>query len=259
MAMQITQVAAQLYTVRDHVKTLPDFAASMRKVRAIGYRAVQVSGVGPIAEDEIVRVCAGEGLTICATHEGPSAILDAPAQVAARLAKLGCRHTAVPSPGGAKLETLEDVKAFAGRLDAAGRALAEAGVTLSYHNHQIEFRRVAGRPVLEHIYALTDARHLKGEPDTYWVQAGGGDPVEWCRRLRGRLPLLHMKDFMIQADNTATYAEIGNGNLNWPAIVAEAERSGCEWFIVEQDKCPGDPFDSLRQSFEFIRDNLCQA
>jgi hypothetical protein len=31
---------------------------------------------------------------------------------------------------------------------------------------------------------------------------------------------------------------------------------GCAWFIVEQDTCPGDPFDSLRQSFDYIKANL---
>jgi len=52
--------------------------------------------------------------------------------------------------------------------------------------------------------------------------------------------------------------EIGHGNLNWPAIISAAERSGCEWFIVEQDVCPGDPFDSIRESFRFIKEHLVE-
>ncbi|MEI8063705.1 MAG: TIM barrel protein, partial [Verrucomicrobiota bacterium] len=119
------------------------------------------------------------------------------------------------------------------------------------------FQRVAGRSVLEIIYAETDQRYLQGEPDTYWVQHGGGDPVAWCERLKGRLPIIHLKDYTVLSDNKATYTEIGNGNLNWKKIVAAAEKSGCQWFIVEQDTCLGDPFDSLGQSFEYIRDNLC--
>jgi len=67
-----------------------------------------------------------------------------------------------------------------------------------------------------------------------------------------------MKDFAITPDNKIAFAEIGQGNLDWPRIVAAAEASGCEWFIVEQDVCPGDPFDSLRQSFEYIRTTLCR-
>jgi sugar phosphate isomerase/epimerase len=50
--------------------------------------------------------------------------------------------------------------------------------------------------------------------------------------------------------------EIGNGNLNWPAIIQAAEKSGCEWFIVEQDICPGDPFESIKISYDYIKANL---
>ena len=42
------------------------------------------------------------------------------------------------------------------------------------------------------------------------VQYGGGDPVRWCERLAGRLPLLHMKDFAIGKDHQPVYAEIGS-------------------------------------------------
>lgn len=70
---------------------------------------------------------------------------------------------------------------------------------------------------------------------------------------------MHLKDFAITHDNQISYAEIGQGNLNWLAIIQAADLSGCQWFVVEQDTCPGDSFDSLRQSFNFIRDNLCSA
>lgn len=253
--MKIDQVAAQLYTVRQSCKTAEDLARTLARVRAIGYTAVQVSGVGPIPEEEIARMLAGEGLVCCATHEGN--ILTAPGQVAERLRKLGCTYTAYPHPSGVKLETLDDVKDLARRLDEAGRILAAAGCVLTYHNHSIEFRRFGGRVMLETLYEETDPRHLQGELDTYWVQFGGGNPESWCRRLKGRLPLLHMKDFAAGPDNKPVFAEIGRGNLEWKAIVRAAEESGCRWFIVEQDTCPGDPFDSLKISFDTIKETLC--
>ena len=61
-------LAAQLYTVREFMKTPADIAASMKKVKALGYDAVQTSGHGPIAPEEMKRIVDGEGLTICATH-----------------------------------------------------------------------------------------------------------------------------------------------------------------------------------------------
>jgi sugar phosphate isomerase/epimerase len=251
------QIAAQLYTLRDHCKTAADLAAALRKVRAIGYPAVQISGVGPIPPEEIKRIADAEGLKICATHEGGAAICDTPQAVVERLGKLGCADTAYPFPH-VPINTLDDVKRLAAALDRSGDVLRRAGMRLSYHNHAHEFRKVAGKTVLQWLYDLTDVKNLLGEPDTYWVQSGGGDPVEWCQRLHGRLPLLHLKDFKIGDDNKPIMCEIGNGTLNWPAIVRAAEISNCPWFIVEQDVCPGDPFDSLAQSWTYLTTRITE-
>ena len=255
--MKIERVAAQLYTVRDFIKTPPDVAASMKRIRKIGYQAVQVSGMGPIAEEELLRILDGEGLVCCATHEPGERILQEPQRVVDTLRKLKCLHTAYPYPGGIKFDSPAAVKEFAAKLNAAGKVLHEAGLVLSYHNHAIEFRRLEGRTILETIYAETDSRYLKAELDTYWVQYGGGSPPEWCQKMKKRLPLLHMKDYGVKPDNQPTYSEIGNGNLNWKKIIPAAEKNGCEWFIIEQDTCPGDPFDSLKISFDYIQRELC--
>ncbi len=254
--MKLAQVALQLYTLREFCKTSADYAATLKRVREIGYPAIQISGVGPLPVSELRAVAENEGLTICATHEPGGTILDEPRKVVDRLAALGCKYTAYPFPGGVDFNDRAAVEALTGRLDAAGAVLREAGQVLAYHNHALEFVHMDGKPVLETIYNRTNPANLQGEIDTYWVQAGGGNPVEWCARLKNRLPLLHLKDYGIGADGKPYFAEIGSGNLDFKAIIAAAEASGCEWFIVEQDTCPGDPFDSVRKSFDFIKAHL---
>jgi len=255
--MKISQVAAQLYTVREHLKTPTDLAASLHKIKDIGYHAIQLASVESIPEEDLAAMMADAGLTCCSSHEDSQQLLDDPHAVAERLHKLGCALTAFPHPGDVKLDTLDDVKALAARLNAAGKVLHDAGISLCYHNHSIEFRRFDGRLILDVLYQETDPRYLQAEPDTYWIQYGGGDPEDWCRKLKDRLPVLHLKDYMITPDSRPTFAEIGRGNLNWKAIIAAAEEGGCQWYVVEQDICDGDPFDSLRISFEYIRDSLC--
>ncbi len=265
--MRMERLAAQLYTVRAHTQTPADLLASLKKIRGIGYRAVQVSGVGPIREEDLLEMLEGEGLTCCVTHEPGERILAEPERVAERLRKLKCAFTAYPIPAGVRLdtpypgrgllETQADVERLAEGLDRSGEVLRRAGVTLTYHNHAVEFRRFDGRrTMLESIYALTRPENLQAELDTYWVQAGGADPVAWCRRLKGRLPLLHLKDYAIGPDFRPAFAEVGYGNLDFPAIVEAAEDSSCQWFIVEQDVCPGDPFESLEKSYRWVSENL---
>ncbi len=255
--MKVSQVAAQLFTVRDHTKTASELTTTLRKLKKMGYEAVQLSAIGPIPEEEVAKMLSDEGMVACSTHEDSNLILHEPAKIAERVRKFGCASTAYPYPSGLKFDDLEDVLGFAKRLNEAGRIMLEHGVSLAYHNHNIEFRRFGRRTMLEVIYDETDPRYLKGEPDTYWVQYGGGDPVEWCERLSGRLPLLHMKDYKTTTKDEPFFAEIGHGNLNWKKIVAAAEKAGCEWYIVEQDRWEHDPFESLKLSFEYIRDHLC--
>lgn len=255
--MKIEQVALQLYTLRDHLKTPADIAATLRRVRAVGYQAVQASGLGPIPEAELLAILDGEGLRLCATHEPSDTILNDPAAVVERLTKLGCAYTAYPHPGGVNLADPAQVRRLAERLDAAGKVLHDAGQVLTYHNHATEFLRMGDETVLDFLYAQTDENHLQAEIDTYWVQYGGGDPVAWCEKLAGRLPLLHLKDYAFTPENKPVFAEIGAGNLDWKKIIAAAERSGCQWFIVEQDTCPGDPFDSVAQSYRYLAEHVC--
>lgn len=255
--MKLSQVAIQLYTLRDFCKTAPDFAAAMKKTREIGYTAVQISGVGPIPEAEIVAICKAEGLTICATHEPGPVILDEPEKAIERLRKLGAKLTAYPWPGGLDFAAPGVVDTLIRKLDAAGAAFRAAGLTLGYHNHAHEFYRPGGGPtVLDRIFAETSPENVVAELDTFWVQRGGGDVVEWVKKVKGRTPFIHLKDFKVNPTGEGTFCEIGAGTLDFRRIIAEAEAGGCEWFIVEQDVCPGDPFASIKQSFDYIKANV---
>lgn len=257
--MKLSQVAAQLYTVRDFCQDAKSLAATAKRVREIGYTAVQLSAIGPIPEAEIVSIMRGEGLTICATHEPSQEILDEPAKVVDRLHRLGCKLTAYPYPAGIDFTNADHVNTLVRKLDAAGAKLRAAGQQLGYHNHAIEFVKFQGAPVLEYIYARTAPENLVAEIDTFWIHYGGGDVVDWVRRMRGRQPFIHLKDYGFTKENKHAWCEIGAGTLPFARIIAEAEAGGCEWFIVEQDTCPGNPFDSLKQSFDYIKAHLAQG
>ena len=64
--------------------------------------------------------------------------------------------------------------------------------------------------------------------------------------------MVHLKDMVIR-EGKQVYAEVGEGNLNWPSILAACKEAGVRWYIVEQDICPGDPFKSLEISFNNLK------
>jgi sugar phosphate isomerase/epimerase len=249
-------LAAQLYTVRQFVQTAPDLAASLKKVRSIGYTAVQVSGIGPIPDADVKAMVTDVGLTICITHTSPAELWNDLDRVIARHKLWGCRHVAIGSmPQTYREQGEAGFRQFAVEASAIGERLVAAGLDFSYHNHSFEFVRIGRRTGLDVIFDESDPRYLKAEPDTYWIQHGGGDPAAWIRKLAGRVPVVHLKDMVIHASRGAqVMAEIGEGNLNWPAILSACQEAGVEWYAVEQDECQRDPFESLRISYQNLRE-----
>jgi sugar phosphate isomerase/epimerase len=252
--MKISQVAAQLYTLRDYTKTPEDIAKTFEKVRAIGYEAVQCSALGPIEDAALLQLAKDNGLKICATHEGLAPVLENPEAIIEHLQNLECPHSAIGFPSGVDLGSYEGVLDFARKFDVAAKKFADAGLSMGHHNHHHEFRKVNGKTVLDVI--LENTQYVTFELDTYWVQHGGANPVSWARKVAGRAPLIHLKDYGVSNEDKPQYVEVGNGNLEFAEIIKAAEESGTEWFIVEQDTTPGDPFDSLKISFDYIKANL---
>src|SRR5438552_528648 len=96
---------------------------------------------------------------------------------------------------------------------------------------------------------------LRAELDTYWLQAAGASPATWLRKLKGRVPLVHLKDMTV-VDGRAAQTEVGNGNLDWPEILSACREAGAEWLIVEQDETERDPIESLTVSYRNLADLL---
>lgn len=254
--MKTEQIAVQLYTLRDFTATPEDFSRTLKRVREIGFHAVELAGTAGLTPAEAAKSVRDAGLHICSSHESTEVILGQPQQVVDRLGELGITHAVYSFPVGVDLTNAEQVDDLIAALDAAGAVLRRAGMTLCYHNHALEYFQRGGRTVLDDIFARTSPEHLQAELDIHWVQAGGGDPAETCRRLAGRLPLLHVKDFTVSAQGERQFAEVGHGNLNIPEILTAAEDAGCRRFIVEQDTCQSDPFACIARSLDYLR-NLC--
>ena len=277
-------LAAQLYTIREFARTVDDFRSSMKKIREIGYTAVQVSGIGPIPDATVKAIVDDAGLTICNTHVRPAdALWNDLDAVIAQHNLWDCKHVAIGSmPGRFREDGKAGFERFAEQASRIGEKLHAAGLTFSYHNHSFEFARFgsrnsdsarnsdsvrnsdsarysdsvrysdSARTGLDIIYEESDPRYLQAELDTYWVQHGGGDPVVWIDKMKNRMPVVHLKDMVI-FDGEQAMAEVGEGNLNWPAILRACREAEVEWYAVEQDVCRRDPFESLKISYENLK------
>jgi len=246
-ASRSSQLAAQLYTLRDHLKTPADIAQTLVRVRKIGYTLVQVSGLPPIDGKELRRMLDDAGLRAIGAHIGIERFRTDFDNQVKFLHDVGSSYAAIPWLPAEERKDAAGWKRLAKEMTRIGKALRKEGIILQYHNHDFEFQRFSGRTGLEILYAESDPEYLQAEIDTCWVARGGADPAWWCARLKGRLDQVHLKDTVMLEGQGAVFAEVGEGNLNWPAILKACRSAGTKHYIVEQDLCPitKDPFKSL--------------
>ena len=257
-----TKLAVQMYTVRDFTRTAGEFIESLRKIRAIGYQAVQLSAVGAmsgetpeVSAEQARRLLDDNGLRCIATHRNWDDLTQRPEAEIAFHKALGCDFTAIGGlPGNYGEQGAAGYAQFV--LDAAPviARLKAAGLRFGYHNHAHEFQRIEpGRKTFYDLFIEEGGPDFLLEIDVYWAVHAGVNPERLFARCDGRVPVIHLKDKEVVAKEGPVMAAIGEGNLDWEAILPACERAGVEWYAIEQDVCRRDPVDCLKASYEFLQ------
>jgi sugar phosphate isomerase/epimerase len=66
------------------------------------------------------------------------------------------------------------------------------------------------------------------------------------------MQVVHLKDMAV-IGRQQVFAEIGEGNMNYKDIIQACRETGVEWYVVEQDVCRRDPFESLEISLNYLQ------
>jgi sugar phosphate isomerase/epimerase len=253
---------------------------TLRKVSVIGYNAVEISQIPMTPENvaELDRSRTELGMDIAALSvamETPKGrpgdslaehfdkIVDDAKRLDSRLLRIGM----LPFPA---MKSIEAVIDFAKEANGYAERLAEHGIGLYYHNHHIEFAKFDGKYMLDIIAENSPAMGM--EIDVHWVQRGGLDPVRTIEKYAGRTAMVHLKDyrigelpeaafglletgdilgFMQEFKNVVQFAEVGEGNLDFPSIIDAAQAAGAEYLLVEQDELYGRTvWDALQTSHD---------
>jgi sugar phosphate isomerase/epimerase len=241
-------IALQLYTIRDLLQDPAALGGVLARVREIGYRAVEVAGLGPSARQTFGRELARSGLVAFASHASLDELRADPDGVGAECREWGCEFLVVPALPNAE-RTLDGYRRFAAESADLAATLRRHGLQLVYHNHAYELERFGGRTGLEVILDDAAPDALQVELDTYWLQFGGAHPAAWIRRYLGRVPLVHCKDMAVDRGKPFQ-TEVGEGNLDWTDILDACREAGTKWLIVEQDESRRNPMESVAVSYE---------
>jgi sugar phosphate isomerase/epimerase len=255
------KIGAQLYTLHDYCKTLEDFAETLKRVADMGYTAVQVSGTCDFEAEWLAEQLKKNGLVCPLTHTKYDKILNETEKTIAEHTVFGCDHIGLGALPGIwdKDEAAREAAArkFAVESKAAAQTIAKAGKLFMYHNHHYEYMTsVDGKNVMKYLADEFAPNELGFTLDTYWVKAGGCDPVEEINRLSGRLPCVHFKDYKLEADGTNHYTWCGDGILDFEKIGDALVAAGTEYVFIEQDSTFPDepnPFVCLANSRGYLK------
>lgn len=256
-----SKLAVQMYTVREHTKTAKDLAETLKKIRAIGYPAVQMSAVGAmngespeVSATEARRMLDDHGLKCIATHRPWERFLKATAEEIEFHQTLGCDFAAIGGLGGVYAHSFEGYRQFLAEAKPVIAELKAAGIRFAHHNHSVEFFRPERQgKTLEDVLIEEGGEDLFLELDLYWIEHAGLNCVRVLERCHGRVPVIHLKDKEVAGlGNDTRIAPIGEGNMDWAGILPACRAAGVEWYAVEQDQCYRDAFDCLQSSYDFL-------
>jgi len=255
-------IGVQTYTVRDYLENKEQFIETLRKIKQIGYDCVQIGTPPFMTDEELINLTNEIGLEICSAYAEYEELLSDPAAIneAIKLAKLFNTDMidigTLPDVLRDKREGFEE---FAKGMNKIGKDLNKEGCKLSYHNHALEFYSFGGGiSGMDILLNETDPSCVCFTLDTHWLASGGVNPVDWIYKAEGRMPLIHFKDYAIGESSkliegvNKLFAEVGEGNLDWPKIIEACHKTGVKYAVVEQDFCKGNPFDSLETSYKNI-------
>lgn len=255
----------------------------LQRIADLGYQSVEVSQV---ATDEaniaaLERGVAELGLqvgamsvalkkTAVATGDALDTDFD---KIVADTSRVGTRFVRIGMMPFEAMMSRQACEQFALDCEAAAQRLADVGLTLCYHNHHVDFATFDGERLFDIVRRLAPSLHF--EIDLHWVQRGGAAPLDVLADYAGKVDLIHLKDYRIgtlpgaaiealQAGDHAAFgvhwngivqfAELGQGNINWPVVIPAAIEAGAQFLHVEQDELYGrDGFDCLADSASYLR------
>jgi len=251
--IQNPKLGAQLFTLRNFLKTYEDTAETFRFLSEIGIRVIQISGIGPIPQEQVAELVTRYNMEVCGTHIDYNRLRDDTDTVIAEHRLINCNCIGIGSMPMLYQFTQEGLDTFLQEVGVIGKKLKAASMQFTYHNHAFELRQYDGRRILDILMEDTEPDDLHFVLDTYWLQYGGVNPVEYIHKAAGRMEICHFKDYQF-TDDGPNFTEIGTGNLNLDACYRACRETGVEYIVIEQDICEMGEKESMALSYK----NLCE-
>lgn len=245
-----------LFSIRKLIQTEEDFLSTSFKLKEMGYSYLQYSG-GPYDAEMIKRVSEKTGLPVVLTHVPFDRIINDTNALMEEHSSFGCKNIGLGAMPQDKLVDEKNCIETIDKLNKAGKVMAENGFKFFYHHHHYEFIKYGEKTIFD--YMIENAPYINFTLDTYWLQYAGNDILAMLDKIKGRYSCVHLKDYMITYNWESktfnpTFAPIGDGQIDFKAVIKKMRENGVEHFLVEQDNASTmqDPLSQVERSIKYL-------
>ena len=278
--------AVQQFMLGSVLKNEASVRETLAAVKAAGYDSIELCGfmlhpmgfvirmltkaagmpVGSGGNLDWEKLVKESGLSVVSVHQDLGSIERDAKAVAEEAKRFGTDTVVITGMYRFDYGSEEAVRELSQRLNAAGKALAEEGIRLLYHNHNCELRKVNPQKcAYDILLEETDPEYVNFEFDSYWFTEGGADAKQWMRRLGKRMKLWHINDRGTRMTGPAMTPilktdsmELGTGNMDLLGLWEIARENGVEAVILESHRnwVENSPVKSLELSAKWLRAHI---
>jgi sugar phosphate isomerase/epimerase len=252
-----------LYTVRDSMAVNPK--GTLKAVADAGYAYVESANYSDgkfygMTPTEFKSLLDSLGLKAISAHMGMVTLENAD-QLIADVKAAGISYFVIPVPPMGMFTNDPTSKAMGMKgtadelvsiMNTLGEKCHNAGLKLLYHNHDFEFMPLADGTVIEDVLLeKCNPEWVNFQMDLFWVTKANANALTYFEKYPGRFKAWHVKDM----DKEGKFAPVGTGTIDFKSILAQKEKSGMEFYLVEQDQTFGiDPMEAIKISHKGLVD-----
>jgi sugar phosphate isomerase/epimerase len=230
----------QLYSMRFEFKK--DVLRTLDEVKHFGFREVELAGTYGYAPEAFLKELTARGLKPVSTIVDFALLKNDIAKVIAEAKTLGVQYVGCGWIPHKRPFNMSNVDEAATVFNAAGEKLKAAGLKFFYHPHGYEFQPTATGTLMDDLAAKCKPEFVYFELDVFWATHAGQDPVKLLEKYPKRFVLMHVKDLRkdVAGDLTGgakddTSVAIGQGKVNWAAVMKAAKRAGIKHYFIEDE------------------------
>jgi sugar phosphate isomerase/epimerase len=245
-----TPVGLQLYCVRAELPKDP--ASVLGELKKMGYQVVEFAGFLNRTPAEWRKLLDDNGLRAEGHHVAFNTLLgDALKKTADDNAVIGNKQLIVPSLGAARVSPRDAFMRTIDQIKQISEGLKAYGMRVGFHSEADMFKDIDGARPWD-VLADNTGPEVVLQLDTGNVQTArpeGVDVVQVIRRNPHRVKTMHVKPF----SKTKPAAFIGDDDLKWADIIAETQKDGIEYYIIEYERPEVPPLEALRGNLAGLR------